>query len=215
MRILLADDHEMVRRGLRATLEQHEGWAVVGEAEDGHAAVELARQHEPQIVILDLGMPGLNGLEAARRIRAALPATRVLVLTVYDAEHVVQEVLEAGANGYLLKSDAGRELVSAIEALLVDRPYFTSKVAQMILRGYLSGREPARGSRTPFKTLSGREREIVQLLAEGFSTKEVAAKLGISDATAATHRTNIMEKINVHSIAELVRYAIRNGIVQP
>lgn len=212
---MIADDHAMVRRGLHATIEQHPGWTVVGEAEDGHAAVELARAHKPQIAILDLGMPKLNGLEAARRIRHALPRTRILVLTVYEAEHVVQEVLEAGANGYLLKSDAGRELEAAIQALLDDRPYFTSKVARMILRGYLSGKETVGGSRSPLKVLSAREREIIQMLAEGLSTKEVASQLGISVATAATHRTNIMKKIGAHSVAELVLYAIRNGIVQP
>jgi DNA-binding NarL/FixJ family response regulator len=213
--ILIADDHEMVRRGLRATIEQEPDWAVVGEAGDGRTAVELATSLKPGIVILDLGMPELNGLEAARRIRRALPETRILVLTVYEAEHVVQEVLEAGANGYLLKSDAGRELVSAIRALLDDKPYFTSKVARMILRGYLSGKPATTSARPCVETLSAREREVVQLLAEGLSTKQVAMRLGISTATAATHRTKIMKKIDVHSVAELVLYAIRNRIVQP
>lgn len=213
--ILIADDHEMVRRGLRVTLEQEGGWTVAAEAGDGRTAVVLAKKTKPSVVILDLGMPELNGLEAARQIRASVPQARILVLTVYEAEHVVQEVLEAGANGYLLKSDAGKELITAVHALLDDKPYFTSKVARIILRGFLSGKEPSRKSRTPFSVLSQREREIVQLLAEGHTTKQIAARLGISTMTAATHRNNLMKKINAHSVAEVVLYAVKNGLVQP
>lgn len=213
-RILIVDDHELVRKGLRVTLESEAKWTVVGEASSGGDAIELARKLKPDVVVIDLGMPELNGLEATRRIVRDLPSVRILVLTVYEAEHVINEVLEAGAHGYLLKSDAGRELIQAINALLQDKPYFTSKVARMILNGYLRGKGPAHGSRPPMSRLSDREREIVQLLAEGRTSKDVARQLNLSVKTAETHRANIMKKLGVHSVAELVRYAIRNQIIQ-
>jgi DNA-binding NarL/FixJ family response regulator len=208
--ILIADDHELVRRGLCAVVTEVDGWRVVAEASNGRAAVELAIQHQPDVAVMDLAMPEQNGLEATRRIVAEAPHTRVLMLTAHDSEQVVREVLDAGALGYLLKSDAGHELVAAIQALLDGKPYFTSKVARMILKGYLGTGAAATGAGV---TLSPREREIVQLLAEGRTNKEVARRLGITVKTAETHRNNIMKKMGFESLADLVRYAVRNRIV--
>lgn len=213
VKILIADDHELVRRGLRVVLEEEPGWEVIAEVANGRDAVARALEEKPDVIVLDLGMPELNGLEVARRIRQKLPGARILVLTIYEAEHVVQEVLEAGAQGYLLKTDAGRELVQAVRALLADRPYFTSKVARMILNGYRARKATPAGRRPALLTLTNREREVAQLVAEGLSTKEIGARLGLSATTAMTHRTNIMQKLNLHSVAELVLYCVRNGIV--
>jgi DNA-binding NarL/FixJ family response regulator len=213
MRILVADDHEVVRRGVRALLEARPGWQVCDEAEDGREAVAKALQSHPDVVILDIGMPGLNGLEAARRIRKASPQTEVLILTMHESEQVVQEVLAAGARGYVLKSDAGRDLVAAVEALQGHRTFFTSTVAERVLRTFVSGGKPVEPGETSL--LTRREREVIQLLAEGKGNKEVADILGISVRTAETHRTNIMRKLDCHSLSDLVRYAIRNNIITP
>jgi DNA-binding NarL/FixJ family response regulator len=213
VRILLVDDHEMVRQGLKAVLEAHGGgWEVCGEATTGRQAVALARELRPQIVVMDVTMPELGGLEATRQIRAVLPRTEVLILTMHDSEQLVREVLTAGARGYLLKSDAGHALVSAVEALAQHKPFFTSKVSELVLGGFLNPQKP--GETEISDRLTPREREIVQLLGEGKSNKEVAGVLGISVKTAETHRTNIMRKLEVRSISELVRYAIRNKIVE-
>ncbi|HEY2952929.1 MAG TPA: response regulator transcription factor [Verrucomicrobiae bacterium] len=212
LRILLVDDHEMVRQGLKAVLEAHGVWEVCGEATTGRQAVALARELRPQIVVMDVTMPELSGLEATRQIRAALPRTEVLILTMHDSEQLVREVLAAGARGYLLKSDAGHALVSAVEALAQHKPFFTSKVAELVLGGFLNPQEPDEAEVSD--RLTPREREIVQLLAEGKTNKEVADVLGISVKTAETHRTNIMRKLKVRSMSELVRYAIRNKIVE-
>jgi DNA-binding NarL/FixJ family response regulator len=216
IRIFIADDHEIVRRGLRATLEAEPDVELIGEASNGREAVTRVNELQPDIVVMDVGMPELNGLEATRQIRAVSPSVRVLILTVHESEQVVREVLDAGAQGYLLKSDAGRDLVHAVRALIEDKPFFTSKVARMVLQGFL--RRPAGNEEKEPSTatqLSMREREIVQLLAEGKSNKEVAQLLGISVKTAETHRTNIMRKLEMHSITDLVRYAIRNKMVEP
>jgi DNA-binding NarL/FixJ family response regulator len=215
IRILVADDHEIVRQGLRALVESQPGWEVVGEAVDGREAVDKAKRLSPDIVVLDVSMPNLNGLEATRQIRKALPDTEVLVLTMHDSEPLVREVLEAGARGYVLKSDAGRELVTALQAVLQHRPYLTSHVSQIVLDGYLRGGTAEGPPTVRAARLSPREREIAQLLAEGKSNKEVAVTLNISVKTAETHRTNLMRKLDLHSISELVRYAIRNKMVQP
>jgi DNA-binding NarL/FixJ family response regulator len=212
--ILIADDHELLRRGLVATLTETPDWTVVGEASNGREAVALAEQLRPGIVVLDITMPELNGLEATRQILDAVPETRVLVLSVHESEQLVREILAAGAQGYLLKSDAGRELIAAIHALLENKPYFTSRVARMVLEGFLSA-GMAEGAENEPSRLSPREREIVQLLAEGKTTKEVAALLGISPKTAETHRTNIMRRMGFRSVVELVRYAIRNAMIEP
>jgi DNA-binding NarL/FixJ family response regulator len=214
-RILLADDHEVVRAGLRALLEEQSGWEVVAEAVDGRDAVEKASKLKPDVVVIDIAMPSLNGLEAVRQIVKAVPNTRVLVLTMYDSDPLIQQVLQAGARGYLLKSDAGRDLVSAIDALRRNKTFFTPKVSQMVLEGYLdkSPREKEAEDEPESLRLTSRQREIVQLLAEGKSSKEVAAVLGLSVKTAETHRANIMRKLDCHSVTELVRYAIRNHII--
>ena len=212
LRILIADDHEVARRGIRCVLESHAEWEVCGEATDGREAVELAGRLKPDILLLDIGMPNLNGLDATRQILAIMPEARILILTVHDSEQVVREVLAAGARGFLLKSDAGRDLLVAVEALQHRRTYFTPKVAQMMLDGYLRPYEenavPAQCALTP------REREVIQLVAEGKTTKEVATALGLSVKTAETHRTNLMRKLNLHSVADITLYAVRNGIVQ-
>jgi DNA-binding NarL/FixJ family response regulator len=209
LRILLADDHEMVRTGLRAVIESHLGWSVCGEATNGRKAVAMARELKPDVVVMDFSMPELNGMEATRQIRAALPRTEVLILSMHESEELVRQMLAVGARGYLLKSDAGKALVEAITALSEHKPYFTSKIAAVVLQGYLNPHKENVRQLTP------REREIVQLVAEGKSTKEVADVLGISPKTADTHRTNLMRKLGFHSVSELVRYAIRNQIVQP
>ena len=213
-RILVADDHEVVRRGLCALLGSQPDWEVCGEAADGREAVEKARTLKPDAAILDIGMPLLNGLEATRQIRKADPRVKVLILTLHDSDQVVREVLDAGARGFLLKSDAARDMASAVEALRRDKTYFTSKVAAMVLEGYLkNGSSPTPTIIPGRNRLTPREREIVQLLAEGKSTKEVATTLGLSVKTAETHRSNIMRKLDLHSVSDLVMYAVRNNIV--
>jgi DNA-binding NarL/FixJ family response regulator len=212
VRILIADDHELFRRGIAAELTQVPGWVVAADVANGRDAAAAAAEIKPDIIVLDLTMPELNGLDAARKIISADPAARILILTAHESEQVVREVLSAGARGYVLKSDAGRVLVTAVQALLDGRYFFTSTVAQMVLDGYL--RSEARDADAAH-TLSAREREIVQLLAEGNSNKDVARALDISVNTAETHRGNIMRKMGFTSLAELVRYAIRNKIIEP
>jgi DNA-binding NarL/FixJ family response regulator len=213
LRIVVADDHEVVRRGLCALLRNQPEWEVCGEAGDGREAVEKVLTLKPDVVILDIGMPNLNGLEATRQILKTNPRIKVLVLTLHDSDQVVQEVLNAGARGFLLKTDAARDLVAAVEALRRGKTYFTPKVAAMVLDGYLR-RENGTAPEPPARSrLTAREREVVQLLAEGKSSKEVAVVLGLSVKTAETHRSNIMRKLELHSVSDLVLYAVRNNIV--
>jgi DNA-binding NarL/FixJ family response regulator len=209
---LIADDHEIVRHGIRALIENHPGWEVCGEAVDGRDAVRKARELRPDLALLDVGMPNLNGLDAARRILDIAPQTRVLILTMHESEQVVREVLEVGARGFLLKSDAARDLVSAVQALQRRTTFFTSSVAEVVLNGFLRRRGDTQ--RLTKDRLTPREREVVQLLAEGKSSKEVAVVLDLSVKTAETHRTNVMRKLDLHSVADLVRYAVRNHLVQ-
>ena len=211
VRILIADDHELIRRGLVASLAERPDWTIVAEAADGRQACELAALHAPDIAVLDLTMPELNGLDVTRHIRASTPKTRILIVTAHESEQLIREVLDAGAMGYVLKSDAGRVLVQAIEALLDERPFFTSKVARFVLDGYLRSSEDSASPATV--ALSPRERHIVQLLAEGSNNNEVARTLQLSVKTVETHRSNIMRKMEFGSLADLVRYAIRNKIV--
>jgi DNA-binding NarL/FixJ family response regulator len=211
LRILIADDHEVARKGIRSLLESHAGWEVCAEAKDGREAVECAGRLQPDVLLLDIGMPNLNGLAAARQILAIRPEARILILTVHDSEQVVREVLAAGAQGFLLKSDAGRDLLAAVEALQHRRTFFTSSVAQMMLEGYLRPDDEGEGSQQC--VLTPREREVIQLVAEGKTTKEVATALSLSVKTAETHRTNLMRKLDLHSVAALTLYAVRNGIV--
>jgi DNA-binding NarL/FixJ family response regulator len=215
LRILLADDHEIVRRGLAALLQKHEGWEICGEARDGREAVQIAKQLKPDVVIVDIGMPNLNGLDATRQLTQYDPNFRVIVLTVTDADQIVREALDAGARGFVLKSDAARDLVSAIEALQSKRMFFTPRVNELLLAGFLEkGHAVSRTQAPILPTLTAREREITQLLAEGRSSKEAASLLNLSTKTVETHRSNIMRKLNLHSIRDLVVYAIKNKLIQ-
>jgi DNA-binding NarL/FixJ family response regulator len=217
LRILIADDHELARRGIRDLLETHPGWEVCGEAKDGRESVDLAISMKPDVVLLDIGMPNLNGLEATRQILAATPDVAILILTMHDSDNVVREGLRAGAKAFLLKSDAGRDLVAAVEALELQRTFFTTRVSQMVLDGFLNRRGNGHEERElnpAGDVLTSREREVIQLLAEGKTSKEVAVALNLSVKTAETHRTNLMRKLGLHSVADLTRYAVRNGIVQ-
>jgi len=216
LRLLVADDHDVVRKGVRTLLEEQPGWEVCAEAADGREAVEKAKLEQPDVTILDLSMPELNGLEAAKEILKSVQ-TKVLILTMYDSDPLIRQTLEAGARGYLLKSDAGRDLVSAVDALRRNKTFFTPKVAQMVLEGYLG--RPSKdndddNNRKSGLRLTARQKQILQLLAEGKSSKEVAVALNISVKTAETHRANIMRRLDCHSVTELVRYAIRNHIIE-
>jgi len=214
LNILVADDHDIIRRGLKDLLSAKPGWEVCAEAKTGKEAVTLAEQLKPQIVVMDISMPDLNGLEAARRIHKSLPKTGILILTMHFSDQLVREVVEAGARGYILKSDADRDLVTAVDSISRRRTFFTSRASEMLL-GDFSFQSPGSEPRLPTRNrLTAREREIVQLLAEGKSSKEVAVSLGISVKTAETHRANIMRKLEIHSVSELVRYAIKNQIIE-
>jgi DNA-binding NarL/FixJ family response regulator len=215
-RILVADDHDVVRRGLRVLLESEgDDWQICGEAESGREAVALAIRLRPDIAVLDLSMPDLNGLEATRQIRRHLPTVEVLIYTMHETDQLVRDVLFSGARGYLLKSESAAQLTSAIAALERHKPYFSPTVSETLLASFLSGsltagdEELARGRLTP------REREIIQLLADGYKSRVIAEKLCISPKTVETHRAHIMQKLGVSSIVELVRYAIRNELIMP
>jgi DNA-binding NarL/FixJ family response regulator len=215
LRILIADDHEVARRGICALLESHPGWEVCAEAKDGREAIDLADKTKPDLILLDIGMPVLNGLEAARQILATSPDAVILILTMHDSDQVVREVLKAGVRGFLLKSDAGRDLVAAVEALQRQRTFFTTRVSQMVLDAFLNREDRDVEKVDPSgDVLTTREREVIQLLAEGKTSKEVSVILNLSVKTAETHRTNLMRKLDLHSVADLTRYAVRNGIVQ-
>jgi len=214
LRILIADDHAIARRGLKDLLSIGEGWTVCAEAATGREAVTLAEQHRPDIAVMDIVMPELNGLEATRKIRRLLPNTEVVILSLHYSDHLVQEVVDAGARAYVLKSDASKELLSAVKALANHQPYFTSSANEVLIRG-LHNHDSTESPVSIHMALSSREREIVQLLAEGKSSKEVAGALGISVKTADTHRANIMRKLRTHSVSELVRYAVKNHMIEP
>jgi len=211
LRILVADDHHVVRTGLRTLLETERGWQVCAEAANGREAVEKARALRPDVAVLDIGMPLLNGVEATRQIRKLSPKTEVLILTMHDSEVLIQEVLRAGARGYVLKDDADRNLIAAVDALRQHKPYLSSRVSGVFSKTVRSLGEDSAPDR---RRLTPREREVLQLLAEGKSNKEISGFLGISVKTAETHRANIMLKLNFHSITELVHYAVRNKIIQ-
>src|SRR6202047_2574242 len=211
-RILVADDHPIFRFGVCSLLGSHEGWEVCGEAADGRDAVEKCRRLKPDLLILDICMPKLNGVDAARQILKDDPAQKILVLTSVDAEQVVRDCLEAGVRGWVFKSDGTEDLKTAVEALERHEFTFSSRVSDLIMNGYL--RRYRLGSAAAKETkLSPREREVLQLLGEGKTSKEVAILLNVKVKTAETHRSNIMLKLNLHSIVELVLYAVRNEIV--
>jgi DNA-binding NarL/FixJ family response regulator len=214
LRILVVDDHAVVRRGVRALLEGHPGWEVCGEAGTGREAVEKAGRLKPDIVVLDLSLPELNGLEATRQILRESPRTEVLVLTMHHSEELAQQVLQAGARGYILKSDAGESLVAAVETLVRREPFLTPRLTELVLERYVRGPGGREGDSDGGIVLTPREREVVLLVAEGSSSKAIASALGISVKTVETHRTNVMRKLRLRSVSELVRYAIRNGLVE-
>jgi len=211
--IVIADDHEIVRRGLRTLLESREDFEIVGEASNGREAVKLVEALSPHVVVMDISMPELNGLEAARQIARSHPGTEVLVLTMHESEELIGEMLQAGARGYVLKSDTVRQLIPAVDSLRRHKPFFTPRASGVVLDGYAGEEGRLRGE--PRRRLTPREREIVQLLAEGKSNKEVSSALGISVKTVETHRTNIMRKLDLHSVSDLTRFAVRNRIIQP
>lgn len=215
-RILIADDHEVVRDGMLALLEREPGWKVIAQATNGRDAVKLADKHHPDVVILDIAMPELNGIEASRQIRKGCPTVKILIFSMHDTERLVLEVFQAGADGYLLKSDAGKLLITAVKTISEGRHFFSSRVGEHIFERFLSRSiQASPDSAEESTTLTARERETVQLLTEGRSNKEVADTLGISVKTAETHRAAIMRKLALANFSDLVRYAIRNHIIEP
>ncbi len=216
LRILVADDHDLMRRGVKTLLQLHAGWEVCGEANTGREAVAKAKELKPDIIILDISMPDLNGLDAAKKIREVSPDTEVLILSLHYSDQLIREILEAGVRGYVVKSDSDRDLVIAVERLANHQPFFTPRATEVILTSFEEGK--TRRGELPAAMgvrLTSREREIVQLLAQGKSSKGVASSLNISVKTAETHRANIMRKLHLHTVSELVRYAVRNGIIDP
>jgi DNA-binding NarL/FixJ family response regulator len=210
LRILIVDDHAVVRRGVRALLESQAHWEVAGEATTGREAVDTAKRLRPDIVVMDLSLPELNGLDAARQILKDSPATEVLVLTMHHSEELARNALQAGARGYVLKSDADQNLIAAVESLRQHKPFLTSAVTEFVLDDYIRHVDD-----TPrYPEVTHREREVIQLLAEGKSNKESAVALGVSVKTIEAHRANIMRKLHLRSASDLVRYAVRNNIVQ-
>jgi DNA-binding NarL/FixJ family response regulator len=213
VRILLADDHTMVRQGLRKVLEERSDWEVVAEANNGREAVRLAEQHHPDVAIVDVAMPLLNGIETTRQITKRVPATRVLVLSMHSDEAYVTQILQAGATGYLLKDSADVDLMQAVGAVSVGKSFFSPAIARVMLDDYV--RQLAdKGITDRYESLSAREREIFQLIAEGKTNKEIAALLSVSPSTVDTHRGHIMEKLDLHSAAEIVLYAVRRGVIR-
>jgi DNA-binding NarL/FixJ family response regulator len=214
LRILIADDHDLVRRGIRGLLESYPGWSICAEAKTGRDAVAKSEALKPDIAILDISMPDLNGLEATRKIRIVSPRTEVLILTMHISDHLTQEIVDTGARGYILKSDSARDLAIAIETLAKHMPFFTPEATKVILKRFNFGGSIEEGPELIRDQLTTREREIVQLLAEGKSGKQVASSLSISVKTVETHRANILRKLEIHTTSELVRYAIRNQIIE-
>jgi two-component system response regulator NreC len=210
LRLLLGDDHPLVRHGLRKILEERPEWEVVSEVGEGREAVREAIAHKPDVAILDVAMPLLNGIDAAQQIVRRAPETRILMLSMHADEAYVMRAVQAGATGYMVKDAAGKELLTAIESVAAGRPYFSPAIERLLQD---DRRTPASGFADRYDTLSAREREVFQLIAEAKSNKEVAVLLGISPATVETHRARILQKLDVHSIAEVVLYAARRGII--
>lgn len=210
IKILLADDHKLLREGLRALIEEQRNMTVVAEAEDGRSAVRLAAKLSPDIIVMDISMPGLNGIDATRRIAAESPGIKVIALSMHADRNFVVEMFKAGAAGYLLKDCAFEELILAIRAVSSKRAYLSSKLSDTMIKDYVNLFPKKKLS--AFSALTAREREVLQLLAEGKSTREVAAKLSVSTKTVETFRRLIMNKLDIHSVAELTKYAVRAGL---
>jgi DNA-binding NarL/FixJ family response regulator len=212
IRILLADDHKIVRTGLRALLEHEQGMEIIGEAQDGRLAIQMARELNPEIIIMDIGMPELNGIEATRHIVMELPRIKVIALSMYSDRRFVSRMLEAGASGYLLKDCAFEEIAKAIQTVIAGHVYLSPDITGVVIDDYLRQLTAKDGQAPLYEVLTTREREVLQPLSEGKTTKEIAALLKVSSKTIETHRSQIMEKLDIHSIAELTKYAIREGL---
>jgi two-component system, NarL family, response regulator NreC len=213
LRILLADDHKVVRQGTRALLSAIPEWEIVGEADNGRDAVSLTAELKPDIVILDIGMPELNGLDATRQIKKKSPETEVLIFTGQETEELVHDVFDSGARSYIMKTDAADHLIDALKALSEHKHFFTSRISEIVFARYVQGKKALEGA-SERSRITDREREIVQLLAEGKSSKEIGTILGISVRTVETHRAAIMKKLGLKSFSELIRYAVRNKIIE-
>ena len=212
IRVVVADDHTIIRSGLRMLLEREAGFEVVGEASDGRQAVELAESLKPDVIMLDIGMPNLNGIEATRQIVQKLPRTRVVVLSMHSDESYVLKALKSGARGYLLKDSAESDILNAIRAVSEGKAYFSPEISKMLVDDYMRQMQQ-RGVEDSYELLTAREREILQLLAEGKSNKDISSALNLSPYTVETHRSNILQKLNLHSLPELILYAVRKGVI--
>ena len=212
VKILIVDDHTIVRQGLRALLEAQEGFIVVGEAENGREAVKKAQELSPDVVIMDIAMPILNGLEATRQIKRVLPDSKVVALTMYNDEEYVFQILKAGASGYLIKETATNELINAINSVRAGNPFFSPQISRKIMESYLKEDEEKK-VRGESDKLTNREKEVLQLIAEGYTNNEIANLMNISVKTVETHRAHIMSKLDIHDVAGLIKYAIRKGLV--
>jgi DNA-binding NarL/FixJ family response regulator len=208
IRVVIADDHTLVRQGLKSLLER-EGIQVVGEAQDGHEVLQLAAKHSPDVAVIDISMPLLNGLDAARELKRSAPKTKAILLTRHDEDQYLIEALRAGVKGYVLKNQAASDLVHAIQLVCRGQVYLSPGMSSVVVDAYLSKTE------LPVDPITSREREVLQLIAEGKSTKDIASLLGISVKTADSHRSRLMQKLDIHEVASLVRYAVRKGLVQP
>ncbi len=214
IKILLADDHTIVRQGLARLLEDQTDLRVVGEASDGRMAFEKATALKPDIVIMDIAMPLMNGIEAAKRIRKDLPETKILILSMYSHEHYIHELLETGISGYLLKDSSGRDIISAIKAAMKGETFLSPSISKKVVESYLSPRKSS-SMEERYKQLSNREREVFQLIAEGHSTKRIGEMLYVSVSTVKSHKGNIMEKLGISNPIRLVHFAIKLGLVDP
>jgi DNA-binding NarL/FixJ family response regulator len=212
LRILLADDHALIRRGARGLLQGRDGWKVVGEATNGTQAVEKAKRLKPDVAIVDISMPELDGVQVTRQIREALPNTKVLVLTMHDSDQMVQHALDAGAHGYVLKSDLTESLVEAVKNVAAGKRSLTPKVSEIVLKGFLKAKAHKKSADRADAQPTSREIQIIRFLAEGKVNKEIAYQLGIAVRTVEAHRAHVMQKLGLHSLADLIHYALRHGI---